>query len=325
MIKMNRAKLYEIILSETVKYLEERITDIVYHMTPLKGMESIVKTNKFLTSVAKGVESDEKINKGKMYYFSTARSITNTYMKDEFEGNALAILVLDGEKLSQRYKGTAVNYWGKDSWSAHHDETEDRVFTDDPFINNAFSYIKEVHLGVDLTYNHVRLFKGQERQLMVISGILKKNGIPLFVYADKKDFRLLNKKNALPGVVSLIKKMRATEKIQPDLDMNTGTYQEEVKDFKDLVKILHAVEREDLTGLDTDENRWYRNILWHESSVGEQTKYLIQGQRKNPEMRKYIEDIFYLMRAKKMASFDELVKYLHKNLLRLRLRASLKI
>ena len=123
------------------KYLTEGVTDIVYHKTPLYSAENILKTNKFMTSVAFGTPADKQINKGKLYYLSTMRSPVGDY------GPSLPAVTfkLDGRKLGERSKAAAVDYWGP---SFPTNEMEDRVFTDKPWIAPASKYILEVHIGM---------------------------------------------------------------------------------------------------------------------------------------------------------------------------------
>ena len=60
------------------KLVNERVTDIVYHGTGLIELRQILEQDRVMTSVAQRVRSDSKLNKGKFFFFSTARSI-NTF------------------------------------------------------------------------------------------------------------------------------------------------------------------------------------------------------------------------------------------------------
>ena len=125
------------------KLVNERVTDIVYHGTGLIELRQILEQDRVMTSVAQGVRSDSKLNKGKFFFFSTARSV-NTFREAFGLPQKAAVMVLDGRKLSQRYKAAAVDYWGPGFLDQ--DETEDRIVTDDPYIDDFSQYIKEVRI-----------------------------------------------------------------------------------------------------------------------------------------------------------------------------------
>ena len=63
------------------KFLKEGISPVVYHYTSgLDKSQKILEENRFLTSGAytKG-EVETRFGKGKLYYFSTARTPVNAY------------------------------------------------------------------------------------------------------------------------------------------------------------------------------------------------------------------------------------------------------
>jgi hypothetical protein len=114
--------------------IQEVLSDIVYHYTDLTKLNSILEEDKFMTSVALGTSSDSRLNKNRVYYFSTARSKRGSYGSKSFQS---VQLVLNGQKLSQNYKGGPVDYWGQYEKGKGHSETEDRIFTNKPYIENA--------------------------------------------------------------------------------------------------------------------------------------------------------------------------------------------
>jgi hypothetical protein len=131
-------------------HLKEGISDIVYHGTSLGNLSSIAKGDRIMTSGAIGTDVEEKFGKGKFYYLSTAR--TPSVFKEAFplvkEGKAR--ITLDGRKLSNRYSGEAIDYW-KDKYSGGKAELEDRILTDEPWIDNISEYIKEIVVYLPLT------------------------------------------------------------------------------------------------------------------------------------------------------------------------------
>lgn len=143
--------------------IDEGLSDIVYHYTNIHNLKSIVQHNKFHTSLALGSEADLNANSKKFYYMSTTRSKGTGYNI----GNVC--LVLDGRKLNQKYKGMPVDYWQhskdpKDYYTmsqyfhyAFRSELEDRIILDNPYIENALSYIKEIHIYIDPVYKDKNL------------------------------------------------------------------------------------------------------------------------------------------------------------------------
>ncbi len=135
------------------KYMAEGISNIVYHGTTLGRMADIAKTNRIMTSGTFGSDSDEIGNKGKFYFLSTARS--PLAFKDGYPlvKDGKVRFTLDGRKLGQKYAGTPLDYW-RDRTSGGKSEMEDRVVTDEAWIENASDYIKEIVV-------YLPIFKGR--------------------------------------------------------------------------------------------------------------------------------------------------------------------
>ena len=159
-------------------------TDILYHKTRLDLAADILEDNKFLTSIAFGTPADRKINKGKLYYLSTMRSPVGDYGP----GLPSVTFKLDGRKLGERSKATAVDYWGP-AWPT--DEMEDRVFTDEPWIEPASKYILEVHIGMRVKGQTYRPERIEELEKLV--QISEDMGIPVYLYPDLKTYAILNR------------------------------------------------------------------------------------------------------------------------------------
>jgi hypothetical protein len=164
------------------------ISEVVYHYSPLHLALEIMQTNRFMLSVAFGTGADRDINKGNLYYFSFARSPDSSYEKH-------AVFKLNGRKFNQRFKGEAVDYWGKEWGKA---ELEDRLFANQPFIEDAASYIEEIHLLMPLvwygtvpTVHQVTLDSAKELQTSAAG-----RGIPFFVYTEESAYQRLTKSKA---------------------------------------------------------------------------------------------------------------------------------
>lgn len=166
-------------------------TDLLFHYTSMYNANLMLATNKLRLSSVGGTQSDSVLNKGYMYYFSTARSVHGNYNK--MSANSVQ-LVLDGYKLGHKYKIVAVDYWGED-FRKHKKgayEMEDRLLSNKPEIPNAKRYIKEIHLLLDEKPN-VRA-NSMARKFVMLA---KKLNIPIYLYRDKKAAQLLDKRNSL--------------------------------------------------------------------------------------------------------------------------------
>lgn len=171
--------------------INEALTDIVYHFTTKHALINIIKTNKFMTTHVFRDYDDEYVNRGRFFYFSTTRGKTRPYMSYPVK------LVLNGRLLNQKYKGGAVNYFGrnekfkKNKWKGG--EWEDRLFTDKPFIPNALKYVLEIHIF--LNGDNVI-----SPELAKVASEAEKNSIPIFYYDDRKYWLTERKSKALDYV-----------------------------------------------------------------------------------------------------------------------------
>jgi len=286
------------------QFLEESVTDVVFHGTEFSTLLVVLKNNKFTTSVAKGISSDERDNKGRIYYFSTARSITSTYLTGL--GSRAVLLKLDGRKLSQRYKSTPVDYYNKfDKSTGGYDEMEDRIVTDKPSIDNALSYILEIHCLAKYAET-----TEQAQDYYKVQSIANKNNIPIYFYTDSDSFYLLNKKKALSAenAVKFIAQKQGEPK-EKEKDAYWDSLSFDSTDAKDLVNILKAIEvgNKDLISSD---NHWKRFILSYPRDFNSHLPIMIQNDRKSPKNRKYIDDILHYMKSKKLSTFDDFREYL---------------
>jgi len=170
--------------------LQERASDILYHMTKLSNLYSILKKNQFiLKSTLKRTEY--KFSRNKFYYLSTARSKTNWYFQDFMDDLPNAcILVLDGNKLNNKYKGVPVHYFSTFKYM-NYDEMEDRILSNDPVIPNAKSYIKEIHIYSILPSDNTIAYINEIKKIV-------KDNISIYIYNDRNSFMNLNKKNTIP-------------------------------------------------------------------------------------------------------------------------------
>jgi len=208
------------LLTEWRKFLKEGITDIVWHKTEEYKFLEVLKADRFMLSGAFSKPSEERLSKGKLYYFSTARTPNSSY----FPGRRMngVIIKLDGRKLAETLKGTptdynAISYMGSDGKrvdksskkssrlgrdSEIYDtpdesfEAEDRILSDKPYIDNATDYMLEVHMAVPVytgettdydkgTYKVVAektINPAVYHRLKQMTAMLKEQGIPTFLH-----------------------------------------------------------------------------------------------------------------------------------------------
>lgn len=133
-----------------------------------------------------------KKKKKKIYYMSTSRSKTGEFDKPTKYTSAQAMLVLDGKKLmADGYSGKSINYWHGFSSAAN--EMEDRIYSTKDSIPDFSKYLTEVHLLVADNDDDDRsnYYRRTARQLKIWG---KKHSVPIFIYKDFKNYKLLNKK-----------------------------------------------------------------------------------------------------------------------------------
>jgi hypothetical protein len=202
--------------------LTEGISDIVYHYTYVDHLLSILRTNRFATSSNLGSVADSWKDKGRFFFFSTQRT---KGLSGYGRNHGTVCIVLDGRKLNQRYKGHPTDYW---NWSTDpkeykdkqtyrqallSKENEDRIVTDEPFIENAKSYILEVHILAIRESDHTAMVDNEE--ISAISSY-SDGDFPIYYYITEQDYKLQNKaKSVLPkdlGIVDDPNKWRSSER-----------------------------------------------------------------------------------------------------------------
>lgn len=128
----------------------ERISDVAYHFTTMKGATNIIETNRFRLNpvpVDTNVDPGKKYREG--YYMSLTRTKSEAYTKWLATSECFFVrLELDGGKLSNKYKGGGYNYWKDQHGKDDYEEYEDRLYSADMYIPNAVSYIKRLDLDV---------------------------------------------------------------------------------------------------------------------------------------------------------------------------------
>ena len=215
-------KLHEIIV--------EGISPIVYHYTQVRALNKILGNNQFFLKTSVGTTAEQNhMPKGKYYYLSTTRHKLGGYNLNPSEGYAM--LVLDGQALSNRYAGKAIDYWGEDfrKMNPQKFEAEDRIYSPVQTIPNAKSYIKEIHVLMASGGNHHH----HMQRTMVSYLNIKKSGIPSFFYKNADAFLLQDKSKTVSLDMADIKPKGKKYDKGPDR-MPRGY------DIEGMIKLYHA-------------------------------------------------------------------------------------
>ena len=120
------------------KLVEAKQVGILYHYTTLDSLEDIITSNQLLSNVPDvdvDDELDPNINKGGMVAFTRANPKSAQFAIAQY---ADAVLVIDGDKLSNKYKIEPTHQYG-----GNEDEMEERIYKD---INNLNKYLIKIIL-----------------------------------------------------------------------------------------------------------------------------------------------------------------------------------
>jgi hypothetical protein len=229
------------------KFLLESILDeskqlgTVYHFTNFKGLNNILASNTFKGSYANvdkddldfksfGMDAKKLKDKGiySLYFFSTTRDKL-LYIKDPKIKGSVVRIVLDGDKLTNKYKVSPYYFYHDEMIDEPNpkydqDESEERIILGTKTeIPNASNYIKEIHIILDKVEDN-------QNYLDQIKTIVDKYGYFVKCYYKEKpisleDYQTTIVPNIAPRVdeISLTAmnsvKKYAEEKLSP-LDIN---------------------------------------------------------------------------------------------------------
>lgn len=185
-----------IIPESKLHLLSEALTDVVFHYTTLSTGLKIVNTDTIYLQSALGGTADNMKRK-ELYYLSLTRQRNANFgYSYKFRKQGVRI-EFDGQKLSQRFKGQAIDYWGSsmgkmsyytnrgddfnDTKQHHTDaESEDRMFSNKPTLYDAHKYIKRI----DVIFDPKDENQFQYVYHMLMSSLNK----IIFVYDNENDF-----------------------------------------------------------------------------------------------------------------------------------------
>jgi hypothetical protein len=174
--------------------------DTLYHFSSIVPASRILASDSINLTPDTAIASDVNLRKGKSrpFYLSLTRHKLGGYHLGYTTG---VMFNLDGSKLANNFKITAVDYWGAEWYPSEKDrakknEAEDRLYSNKSSIENISKYIKSIHV--------LQPEVAEENRPMVIQAIrdiaiiAKKSGIPFSFYNNQNDFLLQKNAVALP-------------------------------------------------------------------------------------------------------------------------------
>ena len=169
----------------------------LYHFTNFNGLDSILDSNVLKGSTAKvdaedldfkSFRADAEKLKSKdinfLHFFSTTRDKL-LYLKDPKIKGSTVRIVLDGDKLSNKYKISPFYYYHDEMIDEPNpkydqDESEERIdLGTEKFIPNANSYIKEIHIILDKMEDNMDI-------LLKVKELVQKYGDKIQCYYKEK-------------------------------------------------------------------------------------------------------------------------------------------
>lgn len=202
---MNLLELTNEVLSKEI--IIESLSPTVYHATKFNVVRAILSNDVAKLSHIKksGLVYTVVDTKKYPYYLSCARTMNSGYFRKFLLSENLLVLELDGGKLSQNYKGKAVNWFGamninpRNKVFFYTDEAEDRLYSKNKEIPNFKKYIKAIHsMNIETTKEPEsgRIHRvGMEEPLRRLKEVA--GNIPIYMYNNKKDYLVLRKDKAI--------------------------------------------------------------------------------------------------------------------------------
>ena len=193
------------------------VSPVLYHLTSPHNLIEILRDNKIHMTSNVGTHADKLDNghKFKPYFFAMSRvkygGFTRSFGSNP---NGLVNLVINGVALNQKYKGQSIDYWGPayrpDSADTNtrlrNNENEDRIWSDTPYLEPLAKYVTEIHIFptedariMYQTGEYTEQGYDQQKIIRTSAELAKSLNILVYVYSDFSDFKVLNKRKALPS------------------------------------------------------------------------------------------------------------------------------
>lgn len=200
-----------------LRVLLEALTAKVYHASKFYSAVNALRADRM--PLAETEDSEAPINKSIRekypYYLSTFRTPDNGFFRQWVltDNMYFIVLELDGSRLNNNFKGVPLNWFSdkegttlrmfqrevKDKALRNNvdpnlfknidltDEAEDRLFSKEEYIENFKKYVVAIHLMEIPIRDRERLMSDLEKA---------RGNIPVFIYKNKKDFSILDRRKA---------------------------------------------------------------------------------------------------------------------------------
>lgn len=170
--------------------LNERLSSVVYHYTPLASAKNILSSGNFELSSSLGSIEQQYQPKGYPYFLSTTRTKRGGYHANNPE-NSGVLFVLNGDWYNRHYKSAPIDYWQERGklLPGRSSEAEDRVFSKEPTMS--IGGVTEVHVYVNPD-KVTDTIKARARQVIILA---KKLGLPTYFYTDPQSWMNFDKRN----------------------------------------------------------------------------------------------------------------------------------
>lgn len=166
--------------SRLICNLSESAIRNLYHTTSVPKALQILKDDMFRLTFAGGTQSDEEINKKRLFFLSTARTKYGRYAGSEYKNihGPKAIFALNGHRIANNYKVYPIDYWN----SGHKTkEDEERIVSDKPTLGPLANYVDALHLYVGgSNANLIRAF-------FEMQNTLEQAGFPIWFYSEGQE------------------------------------------------------------------------------------------------------------------------------------------
>ena len=278
-----------------MQILTEGLSDILYHSTSLYNVLRILKSNRLQLTPDIGTDAETGLRKkNKIYYMSFARSKMGDYHSPSKYAGNLSLLVVDGRQLKQDgYSGSPVDYWG---WGDK-DEMEDRLYSKQPYIEDAAKYITEIHTY----YNPEGSEENKAKSIRWMRSayiMAKKLGIPMYVYDDVEAFKLLNK--AKTTSISTLRYNTDEPQLKP--------YQRVSRNY--FAPYMELLSVNDKTKLSSDAKRILYNIQgWSKDDAIRSLAADIHNERTG-QSRQNLDKFLTKVSSLKLTSVSDIIKFI---------------
>lgn len=170
--------------------INERVSSVVYHYTPLGPAKNILSSGNFELSSSLGSVEQQYQPKGYPYFLSTTRTRRGGYHTNAL-GNSGVLFVLDGDWYNRHYKSAPVDYYLDRSHPqpGRSSEAEDRIFSKEPTMSAGG--VRQVHVYVNPA-KVTDTIKARARQVLILA---KKLNIPAYFYTDPQSWINFDKRN----------------------------------------------------------------------------------------------------------------------------------